>query len=327
MSASPHGDRPLHKLARFARMTSAPPNGKRLVAMGDSWFNYLPHYDIMWWLQAKHGYACRSVAVIGDTLTCMARPPNWDPKHPPQLKPKERGHQLADLARVLRDEFDDDDKKEVAAFLISGGGNDIAGEDSKFGDLLNQAGSPKPLNEALLKKRVDVDLRAVLEDVLSAVDELATLYLERPVPIYLHGYAYPVPDGRPGPTTNWLKPAFDAKRYTDRQQCTDIMKTLIDRLNDMQINVARKNKLASPVHHVDLRTALSNDLTDNRYQVYWQNELHPTIPRGFQLVSDLFAIALDDMELFTEFAQQWLYAAPSTPRKARSAPAPGSSPR
>ncbi len=45
------------------------------------------------------------------------------------------------------------------------------------------------------------------------------------------------------------------------------------------------------VQIVDLRNTLSVDLTNNAYQDWWGNELHPT-DNGFGAVTDKFAQAL-----------------------------------
>lgn len=285
----------LDDIARLLPLPFASPNGKRLLAMGDSWFNYLPHYDAMWWLHAKYGFACNSVALIGDKLTHMARPDPWDPRNPKKLGSDDPGHQLADLAIMLRDDLDDDQRKAVSAVLVSGGGNDIAGKRDDLEALLNDAGSSSSINDQAFKAMVEVRLRSVLVDVLSAVTELSSIYLQRVVPIYIHGYGWPVPDGRPGPVKNWLRPAFEFRHYTDLQQCTDIMKCLIDRFNAMQLDVIKQttgNAAFAPVHHVDLRPVLSNIVSADAYKADWQNELHPTIPRGFEKVADVFARVL-----------------------------------
>lgn len=312
----------LDNLALPLPLSFGRPDGGRLLAMGDSWFNYLPHYDVIWWMQAKHGYQCKSVAVIGAELTEMARPVGWDPNDPkaPQTP---CGRQLYELTLALRD-LDDAQRSQVKAILISGGGNDIAGNRNKLAALLNRAGTTPPINRAAFDQRVNRELRETLVDVLTATVELRRIYLRPEVPIFIHGYAHPVPDGRPGPESNWLHPAFHRQGYSDLQQCTDIMKDLIDGLNDMQRSVLGMldrvggAKLFARVHHVDMRGVLVNDLAAQAYKSDWQNELHPTIPRGFEKVADRFAAALT-------FASAVTGSAPSRPL-ARGA-SPSSLPR
>lgn len=90
------------------------------------------------------------------------------------------------------------------------------------------------------------------------------------LPVVLHGYAYPVPDGRAvlnfpsdfrffGP---WLRPSFARKAVTDPTEAEKIMRTLIDSFNEMAAALAGDAR----VHYVDLRSTIAR--TD------WVNELH-----------------------------------------------------
>jgi lysophospholipase L1-like esterase len=97
----------------------------------------------------------------------------------------------------------------------------------------------------------------------------------------LHGYDYPVPDGRgylggfwvlPGP---WLEPGFRQKGYDVMAQRCEIMVALIDRFNAVLKRIPAQPGL-SHVKYLDLRGTLSNQLAGNRYKSSWANELHPT---------------------------------------------------
>ena len=44
---------------------------KKLVAEGDSWFNYLPGIDVIDCLRYHHGYSIKNYAKAGDTLENM----------------------------------------------------------------------------------------------------------------------------------------------------------------------------------------------------------------------------------------------------------------
>ena len=81
------------------------------------------------------------------------------------------------------------------AILLSGGGNDIAGDG--FAMLLDHRSSPTHgLNAAVLAGVIETRIAVAYATILSAVTELCTRLLGHPVPILLHGYDYPVPDGR-----------------------------------------------------------------------------------------------------------------------------------
>ena len=78
------------------------------------------------------------------------------------------------------------------------------------------------------------------------------------IPVLLHGYDYPVPDGRgymggfwalPGP---WLEPAFRRKGYADMTERVRVMAGLIDRFNDMIAGLPGQPGLEH-VTYLDLR--------------------------------------------------------------------------
>ena len=106
----------------------------------------------------------------------------------------------------------------MRAILLSGGGNDIAGDE--FALLLNHAASGLPvLNESIVEGVIDVRLRQALLSLIGTATQLAAHYFGEAKPVVVHGYGYAVPDGRgflgggwmlPGP---WLEPGFRRKGY------------------------------------------------------------------------------------------------------------------
>jgi hypothetical protein len=73
--------------------------------------------------------------------------------------------------------------------------------------------------------------------MIVSINSICQKNLGRTFPILVHGYDYPVPDGRgflggggllPGP---WLKPGFDEKLFSDINVTTQMMTTVIDRFN------------------------------------------------------------------------------------------------
>lgn len=247
-----------------------------LVAEGDSWFDY-PWTDVLEELEDGHGYDVYDVARAGDRIEDMAY---------------EDG-QLAKFARNLEKVLRDG--KVPSAVLLSGGGNDIAGDD--FHTVLNHATSPSPgLNEAVVRGLVDERVRAGYLTILAGITGVMDRYLTVRVPIVLHGYDYAVPDGRgfmggwgplPGP---WLDPGFTRKGYNPKTQGVvrrRIVRDLIDRFNDMLSGVAKVPELKH-VRYVDLRGTLP---TGANYDDWWANELHPT-PDGFEKVAAKFAATI-----------------------------------
>ncbi len=246
-----------------------------LIAAGDSWFDY-PIHDVLKLLEDNYGYNVESAAHRGDPIEAMAY----------------KDGQLDKFARCL--------EKVVAqgatpkAVLLSGGGDDIAGKE--FGMLLNNAtsgiaGWNGEIVDGLLNQRIV----AAYKTMLVAINSLCQQDLGKSLPILVHGYDYPVPDGRgflggwpfPGP---WLQPGFREKRYDDLATTLALMRDIIDRFNVMVASVAQDAAFPN-VHFVDLRGTLSTVLTGDAYQDWWANELHPT-ERGFSAVADKFAAEL-----------------------------------
>jgi hypothetical protein len=248
-----------------------------LVAAGDSWFDY-PIHDVLTVLEDDYGYSMESAAHKGDPIESMAY----------------LNGQLDKLARCI-----DKVKAQGAtpkAVLLSGGGDDIAGKE--FGMMLNNATSPiagwnNEIVAGVLTDRIAEAYRTMLSGMMSyCQSDLGAV-----VPILVHGYDYPVPDGRgflwgwpfPGP---WLKPGFDEKLFSDLTQTTAMMHDVIDRFNAMLAAVVAEAAFAGHVHYVDLRGTLAWDPAD--YKDWWANELHPT-EQGFEAVAKKFAGVLSGL--------------------------------
>jgi len=241
-----------------------------LIAEGDSWFDY-PLHDVLKLLEDEYGYDVESVAHKGDRVEEMAYSEG----------------QLDEFARRLEKLLRAGNVPK--AILLSGGGNDIAGDG--FSILLNHAMSTlPPLNESIVSGVIDVRLRDAYITIVAAISSIAHEYLGRFLPIVMHGYDYPVPDGRgflggwgplPGP---WLRPGFREKSYRDLASNTALMKVLIDRFNSMLLELTMIPRFGH-VHYLNLRGTLA---TGANYEKDWGNELHPT-GKGFKKVTALFA--------------------------------------
>ena len=276
VAAAPQRRRALRRPVIPARTLRAlGPRGSTglLIAEGDSWFDY-PFNDVLRFLEDDHGYDIETVAHRGDRVEDMAY----------------SGGQFEEFARRLEKLLREG--RVPDGVLISGGGNDIAGEE--FGVLLNHSSSGLPaLNQDIMRGIIDIRLRNAYAFLVGGLTEIAKRYLNRPIPILMHGYDYPVPDGRgffggwgpfPGP---WLQPGFHRKGHQDRARNIQVMEDLIDAFNIMLDRVSR----APEFHHVryiDLRGTLANDQT---YRTDWANELHPR-PRGFAAVAAKFESAM-----------------------------------
>lgn len=239
-----------------------------LVAEGDSWFDY-PFNDVLSELEDRYGYDVESVAHAGDQVEAMAY----------------NDGQLEKFARLLEKILARGTP--VKAILLSGGGNDVAGDE--FAMLLDHASSSAPgLNDSVVSGVIDRRVRNAYIAILQKITDVSTYKTGKPIPILLHGYDYAVPDGRgvlggwgpfPGP---WLEPGFRVKGFEDLQKRIKMIEDLMNRFNLMLGKVAA---MFPHVQHVDLRKMLSNRAD---YKKWWANELHPT-EKGFRLVAGKFA--------------------------------------
>ena len=263
-----------------------------LVAEGDSWFDYRPlsNRDVLKWLRRKHGYDVREAGPqYGDTLQEMSDDPG----------------QLKRVFECLRDVADEE--QEPRALLLSGGGNDIATKEVLAGLLNHKRSGLDPLKQPEVDNFIFVRMKNQLLHWVGAVEEACDELFGKTFPVFVHGYAKPVPDGDafgwdwigafPGP---WLKPAFVRKGYwgTDEArvpeeealaETTPVIGELIDRFNEMLLAVEAE---VEQVHHIDVRPVLSNEIPG--YKDDWANELHPR-KRGFQAVAAAVASRIEDV--------------------------------
>ncbi len=104
------------------------------------------------------------------------------------------------------------------------------------------------INEDVLEQLINRRLKRALIALVEAVEILADRYFDRQLPVIMHGYGYPVPDGRgfsilggwgplPGP---WLEPSFARKGVID--EALEIrkaaMRQIVMRFNTMINEVA-----------------------------------------------------------------------------------------
>jgi hypothetical protein len=273
---TPAREHPLEKITVPSVLRAAGGSAGILLAEGDSWFDY-PWTDILGLLEDDYGYDVESVAHKGDRVEEMAYADG-------QLEEFSRR-----LEKLLRQ------NRVPKAILLSGGGNDVAGPE--FGMLLNHAASAiAGLNNQIVDGVIDQRIRIAYITILAALTQVCRRWLQRSIPILVHGYDYPVPDGRgflggwwmlPGP---WLEPGFREKGFDTMSVRKSIAKELIDRLNVMLAQVVALPEFGH-VSYVNLRSTLS---PEGNYKQYWANELHPT-EKGFELVTAVFAKKLDTL--------------------------------
>lgn len=267
----------------FFENTIRHPNSIVGLAEGDSWFDYefisrFLHFDgpdMIGHLSRGGDFNILRLSFAGDTLKDMAS-----------------DAQLANLREVMSllvrlDELIGRERFTPKFVLLSGGGNDMTGNGGvRLDKFLTRDG----LNEAEAFRTIDIEYRGEFDRMISNVRDM-----NPHVPIFVHGYAYPVPDGRAvcsklpidfnfdGP---WLKPAFDRLDFSFEQSC-EIMIRLIDRFNEMLVQlVADYSDIDGRVYHIDLRDCFPRPPYSD-YQQDWINELHPT-SQGFRKLAEVF---------------------------------------
>jgi len=172
------------------------------------------------------------------------------------------------------------------AILISGGGNDAVDygltlkKDCRRFSTAEQCMDPAGLDNLL--RIISGSVGLMIHDIRWAFNKH-----NKSAKILLHGYDYPVPDGRgfhikdrkmAGP---WLKPALDAAKVdSDNMPLRlSICRHLIDML---YITLARFERPSEGIFCINSRGTL-RDGPD--YKKDWDNELHPT-PSGFRKIVD-----------------------------------------
>jgi hypothetical protein len=246
---------------------TASPKKFRLLADGDSWFDYPLGKDILDYLNNFFKHPVTKLAKAGSTLNELV----YGPDELFESDPGQGKTRLTLVVQKLRDQpFD--------AFLFSGGGNDIAGPE--FFSFINHAASelPNP-NQSVLDGVVEGTFRKAYEDMIEVLLNEAQ-HLGIRLPIFVHGYDYPWPDGRGavalGIVGPWFEDTFRKKGFpisepNDLEQRRAIVAKFIKALNTMLDSL--QLKYIGKVFKIDLLGTLPKR-TD------WANELHPTNP-GF----------------------------------------------
>jgi hypothetical protein len=253
--------------ARMKAAKPAVPSPLAMLAHGDSWFDYplsgntpiLGTTDIVEHLQnmGSPNPFILNLSQWGDATTTEM---SWP-------KQQEVITQLQNASNWFSGKPD--------AILISGGGNDVAGD--QFCIFLDDA--PTGLDAVRFS-----DVLGMIEASYSVLFALRDKYAPG-VPIFGHCYDFAVPDGRAtfcaGP---WLGPSLSFCGYTVAQGTPLVHQALQDfkkKLAGFQA-VARNNFIL-----VDTQGTLNNpDYTQD-----WANELHP-YPEGFGAVAGKFLAAL-----------------------------------
>lgn len=264
-----------------------PPKVYKIVAQGDSWFDYPVSWDLIDWLKNAHGHDIEDLGVAGSTLNDIVYGPV--PKNflgIPQSGDINREMELINSIAI----------KQPDAVLLSGGGNDIAGPEF-FSFVNNALSNLQNPNQQVLDGAVSETFEQAYSQLIELIDAKAQqMHAGVSIPVFVHGYDYPWPDGRGFTMFNlvgpWFHDTFNKKNYpyddddanatAELQVRHDIVAKFIDSFNTMLSGL--QTKYAGIVHYVDLRgTLLTRD--------EWANELHPK-EEGFGKLADKINLAL-----------------------------------
>ncbi len=222
--------------------------GQKIVSEGDSWFQFpLLLADVIDQLfnpfDGFDGYAVFSLGAAGDLLENII---NED-----------------EMTQAIEAE-----KPEV--FLISGGGNDLVA-DGNLAIFLNQFEAGRQAADYL-----NEEFNHFLEEIIQLYRGLFLRLLSRfpSLKIICHGYDYAIPNNG-----NSLGQPMATRGITDQGLQKEILRVIIDRLNEAQIRLVENVEFGGRAFHVDCRNAVGDD--------NWFDELHPN-NTGFQAVGELF---------------------------------------
>ncbi len=231
------------------------PTRLRIVAEGDSWFQYpILVEDTLDHLYKL--YAIRSFSEAGDTLE------NYMKK---------------------REYLDAIKEEEAEFFLVSGGGNDILGK--KFEGFLRDTPDP---NDTTFQKYFKPNFAQKLDQLEGFYEEMFTELLGRypNLHIIVHSYDYAIPLDTTIPEnkkkSSWLGQYLVKKNIqpqAEREQCLHF---LMDKFNVMLQKVVKP--FGKRVSYIDVRNVVN--------RTSWFDEIHPT-NEGFQLVANKFIAEIE----------------------------------
>lgn len=241
----------------------------KIVAEGDSWFDYKISADLIDCLRKFHGYKIKNYAKLGDTLENMIYGTQVD---------RDYNRSTPQINIVLRRV----EQVQPDVFLFSGGGNDIAG--NEFPSFLHHSeANLGVLKTDFAESTINVTFRKYYLDLIQKV-----LAKSPNTHIFTHGYGYARPTGKGvgilgidfvGP---WLLPSLGMKGI-DNNEGKKAIETLINLYNDMLKELDTENP---NFHHIDLRHLLSDD--------DWRDELHLK-SSAYRLASDSIAASISSV--------------------------------
>jgi hypothetical protein len=247
----------------------------KIVAEGDSWFDYPLSKDIIDWL-AIEGYAIKNLAKHGDILENIVY--GTDIKENIENKTKSLDKTLAAVK-----------KHEPSFVLLSGGGNDVVGENMI--QFLNHQSSGMPLlRKKEFTNHVNGYVRSMIKLFCTKIWEV-----DNNIHILMDGYAYAKANGKAykkiwinwsGP---WILPGMHQKAILSKTDHENIIKEMVDIFNDMLAGLSDE---LSHFHHIDLRSFFPKD-------EQWDNEIHLT-NEGYRSAASIYHFEMKKINRFIQ---------------------------
>jgi hypothetical protein len=245
----------------------------KMIAEGDSWFDYPLQKDIIDHLR-KLGFAIsrrNNMAKFGDTLENMV--------YGSEIDIDEKRRTVTNFGpRSLDATVASVHANKPRFVLFSAGGNDIVGDEIIF--YLNHKLSGKdPFRRELFENHVNGVMRPAIQTFIDRI-----VGADQEVHILMDGYDYPIPTGdmvniagliKSGP---WILPSMGKKGITDRNEQVQIIRQLVDYFNAMLADLDRTN---SNFHYVRLLGMFPNEKD-------WHNEIH-LYKEGYARVAGRYA--------------------------------------
>ena len=243
-----------------AAAAGAPP--LRILAEGDSWFDYpvLLAGGLIPRLEDRIGVPILNLAQAGDEVRFMLG-----------VKQRERLEKLVGEAAQQGEPWD--------ALLFSGGGNDIVDNPMCLW-IRDYDASQTPawhLDAARFQAALDI-VRAGYEDLIKLRGRLS-----KETTIFLHAYDFAIPDGRGvchlGP---WMRPTFKYRKFPSKVEGARVVKVMLQLFEGMLKSLA--------LQHPNV-VFIPGQGTLDAHPDWWHNELHPN-GKGFDLFVENFRNAL-----------------------------------
>jgi N-acetyl-anhydromuramyl-L-alanine amidase AmpD len=248
---------------RFSDSVKKFPSRLKIVSEGDSWFQHPLVPDIIDHLSRMYSIYC--VAAAGDTLKNYVS------------GEKRNGEYYLDAINEHSPEI----------FLISGGGNDILGE--QFRDFLEDKFTTAEEEGTKPERFLRVSINAAMDDLMNIYSALLkNLETEQPhLQVIIHGYDYPVKlnDAKKG----WLGRYMIENKIDREADRRAIIRYIMDTFNSKLSETVKPFK---NVRYLNVRNTVRYDVADKVDQ--WYDEIHPN-GDGFQLVSMKFVEAITEI--------------------------------